>query len=115
MADELALIEAGFRAQGLTFEVWTDEVIRRQPRFANAELLFDQSGPLEDVEALDRVRSVLREAAPSLLTVGQVREVSGIGSRAMQAVLRLHMRREVDLDLERSIDACALVRPTFLD
>ncbi len=61
MADELALIEAGFRAQGLTFEVWTDEVIRRQPRFANAELLFDQSGPLEDVEALDRVRSVLRK------------------------------------------------------
>lgn len=115
MADELALIEAGFRAQGLTFEVWTDEVIRRQPRFANAELLFDQSGPLEDVEALDRVRSVLREAAPSLLTIGQVREVSGIGSRAMQAVLRLHMRREVDLNLERPIDACALVRPTFLD
>lgn len=115
MSDELRLIKAAFFQRGLIYEIWTDEDIHRQPRFSNAELLFDQSGPLEDVEALDRVREVLRKAAPSVLTVGEVREAAGIGPRAFQAILRLHVRDEVDLNLERPLDAKALVPPTFVD
>ncbi|GEP01513.1 hypothetical protein [Methylobacterium haplocladii] len=115
LSEELGLIKAAFRQRGLSYEVWTDEDIRRQPRFSNAELLFDQSGPLEDVEALDRVRKVLKEAAPSVLSVAEVREAAGIGPRAFQAILRLHMRNEVDLNLERPLDAKALVQPTFVD
>lgn len=115
MSDELRLIKAAFLQCGLTYEIWTDEDIHRQPRFSNAELLFDQSGPLEDVEALDRVREVLRRATPSVLTAGEVREAAGIGPRAFQAILRLHVRDEVDLNLELPLDAKALVPPTFVD
>lgn len=114
MAEELDLIKDAFRKTGRTYEIWTDEEIRRQPRFSNAQLLFPQSGPLEDVEALDRVRQALAESTAAIPTVGEVREVAGIGCRAFQAVLRLHVRREVRLDLDRPIDASAQILPILL-
>lgn len=110
LKEELNLIEKAFVKQGLAFELWTDTKIRRQPRFGNAVMLFEHAGPREDVEALDRVREVLR-AAPSILTIAQIRKTSGIEGRVFGAVMRLHILREVELDLEKPIDLRALVRP----
>ena len=110
LAEELGLIADEFHRQKLPFEVWTEVEIRRQPVFGNAELLFEHCGPREDVEALDRVREVLRNAPRTVKTIAQIKEASGIGGRTLGAVLRLHVLREVALDLEKPIDDRALVR-----
>lgn len=107
---ELKLIKASCRDQGLAFEVWSERKIRRQPRFANASMLFGQSGPMEDADALDRVRKALHAASPAVLTLGQVRRAAGTEGDTIQAVLRLHVLKEVELDLARPIDAKAPVR-----
>jgi hypothetical protein len=110
LAEELGLITDEFHRQKLLFEVWTEVEIRRQPVFGNAEMLFEHCGPREDVEALDQVREVLRDAPRTVRTIAEIKEASGIGGRTLGAVLRLHVLREVALDLEKPIDDRALVR-----
>lgn len=112
---EHELVRKNFEYRGHDFEVWTDGMIRRQPRSTNVEMLFAQAGPLENVEALDRVRSVLHRAGGKVLTIGEIRERSGIGGKAFRAVLRLYVRREVKLDLDVPIDERALVTPVTME
>lgn len=111
LKEELDLIRDAFEHLGHGFEVWTEVEIRAQPRFRNAQLLYGHTGPLENVEALAAVRKVLRDTAPEALTIGEIREAAGVGGMAFRAVLRLHVRGEVALDLDRPIIDGAMVRP----
>lgn len=109
--EDLILIRRNFERLGFNFEVKTELDIRQQPRFANCEMLFPKTGPMEDVGALERVRAVVREARDAVLTMGEIRRTAGIGTAADGAVLRLHVRSEVRLDLDVEIDDRALVHP----
>ena len=109
---EHTLIRRNFALLGCRFEVRTEVDIRAQPRFRNAELLFEHTAPMEDVTALDRVREVLHDAGPTVPTVGEVCRAAGIGGGAFAALLRLHVRGEIRFDLDREIDHRALILQT---
>lgn len=112
LKSEHDLIRANFKKEGHEFEVWTEAVIRKQPRATNVEMLFAQAGPIENVAALECVRSVLRSAQGETLTIGEIRERSGLRGKAFRAILRLHVRRELVLDLDSTIDERS---PVYLD
>ncbi|MFJ7439637.1 Tn7 transposase TnsA N-terminal domain-containing protein [Methylorubrum thiocyanatum] len=113
LEEDFILIRRNFERLGFDFEVMTELEIRKQPRFANAQMLFPHTGPMEDVGALDRVRTVLREAEGSVLTMGEIRRMADIGTASDEAVLRLHVRSEIRLDLDVEIDERALVHPVL--
>jgi hypothetical protein len=113
LEEELILIRRNFERLGFLYEVMTEIEIRKEPRFANAKMLFPHTGPMEDVGALDRVRAVLREAKASVPTMGEIRRAAGIGTASDRAVLRLHVRSEVRLDLDVEIDERAPVHPVL--
>lgn len=109
LAAEHALIRRSFAMLGHRFEVWTEDEIRKQPRFRNCEMLFGHTAPIENVAALDRIREVLRLVRSDTPTVGQIRRAAGVGGATLPALLRLHVRGEIRFDLDREIDERALV------
>ena len=95
--ERFASITAAYRGLGASFEVVTDEEIRREPRLSNAKLLLSCAAYSPEPELRVRVRQAFTNCQPR--TLGELEEALGGGTGFRRRLFAMSLRGAFDLDL----------------
>ena len=90
-------IERQCAARGATYEIWTDGMIREQPRLHNATIIVSELGPNLDELALALLRNALRNGTPA--TIGDLLASAGLTTTSIRSVFTLAAMLEISIDL----------------
>lgn len=94
-------IERQCAVRGSAFEVWTEGMIREQPRFGNALTIVSELGPNLDERALDSLRHVLQDGIPP--TIGDLLRCAKLATASIRSVFALAAMLEISIDLSRPL------------
>jgi len=90
-------IERQCAARGATHEIWTEGMIREQPRLRNATMIVSELGPNLDEFALASLRKALSDGTPE--TIGDLLSSAKLSTGSIRAVFTLAAMLEISIDL----------------
>jgi hypothetical protein len=94
-------IERQCAARGATYEIWTEGMIRAQPRLRNATMIVSELGPNLDEFALASLRNALRDGTPA--TVGDLLASAKLSTASIRSVFTLAAMLEISIDLSNPL------------
>ncbi|MGY3341525.1 MULTISPECIES: TnsA endonuclease N-terminal domain-containing protein [unclassified Bradyrhizobium] len=90
-------IERQCAARGATHEIWTEGMIREQPRLRNATMIVSELGPNLDEFALASLRKALSDGTPE--TIGDLLSFAKLSTGSIRAVFTPAAMLEISIDL----------------
>jgi hypothetical protein len=94
-------IERQCAARGSAFEIWTEGMIREQPRLGNAQTIVSELGPSLDERALASLRHVLEDEIPP--TIGDLLRCAELSAGSIRLVYALAAMLEISIDLSKPL------------
>ena len=111
--ERFALIEALYAERGISFEVVTETVIRRQPRLANAKLLLEAREFTPSERLCLRVAEAFAVRRPA--TLGDLEAVLGFSPARRGELYAMAMCGYFDIDIENApLSANSLIKGAVL-